>query len=125
MVPYPKSSSDDASTLDRVSSELRNSKSSDSPVAALVIQPVQCGTGYAVSDSFMKELRSLTNDNGAALIIDETYTNCGATGKSFFAYQGDADYVVFGKKTQVSGFFSRPESKHASLTFGGDNLSLL
>lgn len=47
----------------------------------------------------MKELRSLTKDNECALIIDETYTNCGATGKGFWGYSGEADYVVFGRKT--------------------------
>jgi 4-aminobutyrate aminotransferase-like enzyme len=32
---------------------------------------------------------------------------------------------VFGKRTQVEGFFSTPESKHSSISFGGDQLRLL
>lgn len=114
-IDYPKSSNDDSATLEKVKSSLRGSK-----VAAVVVSPVQCGTGYTASDSFLKELRSLTTDSETALIIDETNTNCGATGRGFFAYSGPADYVVFGKKTQISGFFSRPSSKQHSLSFGGD-----
>lgn len=89
-------------------------------MAALVVAPVQCGTGFAASDNFMKELRGITQDSETALIVDETHTGCGATGKGFWAYTGPADYVVFGKKTQITGFFSTPSSKHHSVTFGGD-----
>ena len=72
----------------------------------------------------MKELRGITQDTETALIVDETFTGCGATGKGFWAYQGPADYVVFGKKTQITGFFSTPASKHHSLSFGGDQYAL-
>ena len=47
----------------------------------------------------MKELASLAKDNEAALIIDERNSGCGATGRGFWAYNGDSDYVVFGKRT--------------------------
>ena len=59
------------------------------------------------------------------MIVDATETGCGATGKSFWGFEGQSDYLVFGKRTQVEGFFSTPESKHASIAFGGDQLRLL
>lgn len=59
------------------------------------------------------------------MIIDATETGCGATGKSFWGFDGDADYLVFGKRSQVEGFFSRPASKADTVSFGGDHLRLL
>ena len=40
----------------------------------------------------------LTRDHEAALVIDATETGCGATGKSFWGFSGEADYLVFGKR---------------------------
>lgn len=51
------------------------------------------------SDNFINEISSLARDNEAALIVDERNTGCGATGRGFWAYNGPADYVVFGKRT--------------------------
>ena len=101
-------------------SNLRSQKQSGNPVAALVIEPMQSTSGHVASDRFISELRSLTKDSEAALIIDATETGCGATGKSFWGFTGEADYLVFGKRTQVEGFYSTPQSKHSSISFGGD-----
>lgn len=96
---YPKSPSEDSSALDQIRTQLREARSANRSVAALVVAPVQCGTGFVASDNFLKELRGITQDTETALIVDETYTGCGATGKGFWSYTGPADYVVFGKKT--------------------------
>jgi len=40
------------------------------------------------------------------LIVDETNTGCGASGKGFWQYSGPADYVAFGSRTQATGYFS-------------------
>jgi L-lysine 6-transaminase len=69
-------------------------------VAAVVIEPMQSTTGHSANEKFFKELRSLTSDNEAALIVDATETGCGATGKGFWGYHGpEADFLVFGKRT--------------------------
>lgn len=67
----------------------------------------------------------MTSDSQSALIVDATETSCGATGKSFWGYTGEADYLVFGKRSQIEGFFSTSESKVHSNSFGGDHLKLL
>jgi len=65
-----------------------------------VVEPISYLTGQSQSDDFLRDLGSLTRDSETALIIDERNTGCGASGKGFWAYNGDeADYVVFGKKT--------------------------
>jgi 4-aminobutyrate aminotransferase-like enzyme len=81
---------------------------------------MQSTTGNVASDKFLAELRSLTRENEAALIVDATETGCGATGKSFWGFEGEADYLVFGKRTQADGFFSTVDSKAHSISFGGD-----
>ncbi len=121
---YPTSKTESA-VLERVKSTLSSQRSSGSPVAAVVIEPMQSNSGHVASDKFLSELRSLTRDSEAALIVDATETGCGATGKNFWGFEGDADYLVFGKRTQVEGFYSTPDSKQASISFGGDQLRLL
>ena len=86
---------------------------------------MQSTTGHTASDNFLKELSSISAESEAALIVDATETGCGATGKNFWGFTGSADYLVFGKRTQVEGFYSRPSSKHAAISFGGDHLRLL
>ena len=49
---------------------------------------------------FIDELGTLAHESGAALVVDETNTGCGATGAGFWAYSGSAaDYLAFGKRT--------------------------
>ena len=82
-------------------------------------------SGDAVSQNFLAELRSLTNDSDSALVIDSTETGAGASGNSYWGFTGESDYLVFGKRTQVEGFYSTPMSKAASISHGCDHLSLL
>lgn len=86
---------------------------------------MQSTTGHVASDKFLSELRNLTHESEAALIVDATETGCGATGRSFWGFEGDADYLVFGKRTQADGFYSTADSKSNSISFGGDQLRLL
>lgn len=91
----------------------------------MVVEPVHGSTGAVASDTFLGGLRSITKSYGSALIIDATDSACGATGKNFWGYNGHADYVVFGKRAFVEGYFSRTDSKMHSITFGGDPLRAL
>ena len=92
--------------MSQVKAALENRCDGNKPVAAIVIEPTNAQTGYTASDSFISELASLARDRDAALIVDESNTCCGATGKGFWQYNGSADYVTFGKRMQVNGFFS-------------------
>lgn len=106
-VSYPSDASQESQILEQVRSIVGDKKGSDSPIAAIVIEPTQQSTGYTASDSFIGALKSIAADFDAALVVDETSTGCGASGKGFWQYQGPAaDYVAFGKRTQVAGFYS-------------------
>ena len=67
----------------------------------------------------------MTKTHGAALIVDASESGCGATGKNFWGFNGHADYVVFGRRSFAEGYYSRPSSKAASISFGGDLLRLM
>jgi 4-aminobutyrate aminotransferase-like enzyme len=107
---YPMGANDSA-VLESIKQSLHQSKISGSPVAAVVIEPMNSTSGHSASDKFLKELKSISADSEAAFIVDATETGCGATGKSFWGFTGEADYLVFGKRTQVEGFYSKPSSK--------------
>jgi len=105
-VKYPESSSQESQILDSVRSAISKKRDESSPVAAIVIEPTNAQSGYTASANFMNELGRIARDSQAALIVDEQSTCCGATGAGFWQYNGQADYVVFGKRMQVNGFFS-------------------
>jgi glutamate-1-semialdehyde aminotransferase len=81
-------------------------------VAAIIIEPTNSSCGHIATNRFIEQLKSLAASYEAALIVDETNTGCGASGKGFWQYNGPADFVVFGKRTQVSGFFSKECPEH-------------
>ena len=112
---YPSSAAEESAILDSVRSTVGEKRGSGNIVAAIVIEPTQQSTGYVASETFLNGLRSIANDFEAALIIDETSTGCGASGKGFWQSTTQADYVAFGKRTQATGYFS----KGASISLGG------
>ena len=94
------------------------------PIAAIVIEPTNAQTGYTASESFMGDLASLARENDAALVVDETNTCCGASGKGFWQHSGSADYVAFGKRMQVAGFFSDQKAGRRDLNLADNMLGL-
>lgn len=120
---YPTSSNDEAQTLTLIKDALVSKRSQGHVVAAIVIEPTNSTTGHIASNQFFKQLKDLSKDYEAALIVDETNTGCGASGKGFWQYNGPADFVVFGKRTQISGFFSKDCPDH-NYHIGDSELSL-
>lgn len=125
VVAYP--TQDGSKTLEEVKSLLRASRENGKPVAAVVVEPTNWQTGHVAGDDFIRQLRSVAHEAEAALVVDETNTGCGATGKGFWQYNGDADYVAFGRRTQVTGFFSKhlDHHGHSDLHLGGSQLDLI
>lgn len=69
--------------------------------------------------TFYKKIRALTNSFGISMVVDETKTGMGASGKNWahehwHLQDGNGpDFVTFGGKTGISGFFSTSEHKLA------------
>ena len=101
-------------------------------VAAVIVEPIQGegGDRHASAD-FFRQVRRLTSEHGAALIVDEVQTGGGATG-AVWAHEAwqlpePPDVVTFSKKMQLGGFYFRedlapPEPYRIFNTFLGDPL---
>jgi 4-aminobutyrate aminotransferase-like enzyme len=105
ILQYPTSQASENQTLDEVRQTL-NKQRSTKPIGAIVVEPVNSQTGHSLRSQFITDLGTIAHESGAALVVDETNTGCGATGTSFWAYSGSAaDYLTFGKRTQATGYF--------------------
>lgn len=62
--------------------------------------------------TFYKKVRAFAKSEGIPFIVDETKTGMGSSGKNWaheywYLQQGEEpDFVTFGGKTSISGFFS-------------------
>ena len=76
-------------------------------ICAIIIEPIQGeGGDNHFRSEFMRELRTLANENEAMLVFDEIQSGVGLTGKMWAHqhYGVEPDMIAFGKKTQVCGF---------------------
>ena len=80
---YPTSASEEASILENVRASLQANSEAGTPCAAIVIEPTAALTGHTASSDFVAQLRAISNEFEAALIIDETNT-CLASGAGIF-----------------------------------------
>lgn len=78
-------------------------------IAAIIIEPIQGeGGDNHFRAEFLKELRTIADENDILLIFDEVQSGLGVSGK-MWAYQHfgvEPDVVAFGKKTQVCGIMA-------------------
>lgn len=80
-VPYPLTEQDESIILEQVRSTLLGT---GCPFAAILVEPTQQSTGRTVSDSFIDSLNGIASDFDASLVVDETGTAGGASGRGFF-----------------------------------------
>lgn len=83
------------------------------PVAAVVIEPITQLNNEMATPVFYQKLRDICKTRGISLIVDETSTGVGITGK-YWAHEhwyleNHPDFVVFGGAAQVSGFYTTPD----------------
>lgn len=86
----------------------------DTPVAGVIIEPIQSeGGDNEASSYFFQHLQKIVKKNNAYLIIDEVQTGGGGTGKfwchEYFDLETPPDIVTFSKKMQLGGFFHTPQ----------------
>ncbi|PWN28623.1 4-aminobutyrate transaminase [Jaminaea rosea] len=85
-----------------------------SPVAAVVVEPIQSeGGDNHASPFFFQRLREVTRQRGVYLIVDEVQTGVAATG-TFWAHEKwnlphPPDAVTFSKKMQAAGYYHTEE----------------
>lgn len=110
-------------------------------IASLIIEPIQGeGGDNHFRNEFMKELRTICDENEIMFIYDEVQTGIVLTGKMWahehFGDEALPDMICFGKKTQVCGFFAGKridevennvfhESARLNSTWGGNLIDMV
>ena len=79
-------------------------------VLGVIVEQIPIKDYYSVSYHFYRHLQTLVKMNSSHLIIDESFTCGGITGKKWgyenWLFEEDPDFVFFGKIAGVSGFFA-------------------
>nr|MBE5725117.1 putative4-aminobutyrate aminotransferase, mitochondrial-like [Cucujiformia] len=107
---------EDAKCLAEVEELFETYKKKGVPVAGIVVEPIQSeGGDNEASPEFFQGLQDIAKKNGAALLIDEVQTGCGATGKMWchehFNLKAPPDVVTFSKKMLIGGYFHTAEMR--------------
>lgn len=112
-----------AATKDLIASQ----KTAGRDVAAMIIEPISSFENRQATPAYYKKLRAVAAESGIPFIVDETKTGCGQTGK-MWAHEhwwlsdrdgGCPDFVTFGGKAGISGFYSTYENRmHPSCPSG-------
>ena len=86
-------------------------------VGAMIVEPISSFENQFATPRFFKGIRKLAKEHGIPMIVDETKTGMGASGKSWaheywYLSEGNApDFVTFGGKSGLSGFYSTIEHR--------------
>lgn len=105
---------EDAKCLAQVEDLIVTYKKKGSPVAGIIIEPIQSeGGDNEASPEFFQKLQQIAKKHGAGLLIDEVQTGGGPTGKMWchehFNLPTPPDIVTFSKKMQLGGYFHTVE----------------
>jgi L-lysine 6-transaminase len=86
--------------------ELENVLSKNNHISCVIIEPIKCTQGdLYYSEDYLKKIYKICNDYKILTITDEIQTGFGSTGKIWYT-ENLSDIIVFGKKSQVSGFLT-------------------
>lgn len=94
--------------------QINERRSAGKDVAAIIVEPISSLEMRAATPNFFKKLRNLAKTEGIPFIVDETKSGMGQTGKMWghelwFLQDRDGgcpDFVTFGGKAGISGFFA-------------------
>lgn len=107
---------EEARCLQQVCSKIEEYGARGTPVAGVVIEPIQGeGGDNHASPDFFRQLQQVCKDYGAYLVLDEVQTGAGATGQMWFHdtfhLPSPPDIVIFSKKMMTGGFYYTDEMR--------------
>jgi len=110
-------------------------RASGNHVAAVIVEPISSLGNQIATPYFFKQLRRMTADEGISMIVDETKTGMGQSGKNwahdywYLSADNTPDFMTFGGKSGLSGFYStlshRLNDEAASFSQNVDMVKLL
>lgn len=125
MAPFPRyryplqgneaeNRAEDDRCLARVEELMEEYRAKGSPVAGVVVEPIQSeGGDHHASNYFFQQLQALAKRQGGALLMDEVQTGGGPTGKiwchEYFNLPEAPDLVTFSKKMLTGGYYCKEE----------------
>ena len=78
-----------------------------------MLEPVTYFGHKVANPTFYKTIREICSEKGIPFIVDETRSGVGITGKYWghehWYLETNPDIVIFGRATQVSGFYTTNE----------------
>jgi len=96
--------------LDGFRAIIKAQRAEGGDVAALMVEPMSTFGNQMATPYFFKQLRKITRDEGINMIVDETNTGMGASGKNwaheYWYLQDSPDFMIFGGKSGCGGFYS-------------------
>ena len=96
---------------------VNESRSTGTHVAAVFMEPLSSFGQEMATHTFYKKVIDFAKSQGIAVIVDETKTGVGSTGKAWgheYWYLNESqrpDFVTFGGKTGLAGFFADKSNK--------------
>jgi 4-aminobutyrate aminotransferase/(S)-3-amino-2-methylpropionate transaminase len=96
---------------------VKSQRSAGTHVAAVFIEPMSSFGQEMATPTFYKKVIAFAKSEGIALVVDETKTGMGSSGKNWahehwYLFEGqEPDFVTFGGKAGVAGFFSNKSHK--------------
>lgn len=112
--------------------KLIHAKNSAGSVGAIIVEPISSINNQMATPRFYRGLRAMAQNHGLPFIVDETKTGIGASGKNWayeYWYLHDdqaPDFVTFGGKAGISGFYSSLEYRlNSEATSFSDQVNLV
>lgn len=103
--------------LQKVKDIVKSQRASGQEVGAIIVEPISSIANQMASPEYFRKLRFFAQSEGIPFIVDETKTGLGSSGK-YWAHQhwylsedSSPDYVTFGGKSGVSGFYATESHK--------------
>lgn len=119
--PFAYNQKDNAAEEDRCVQSLvdlvKSERSAGTHVAAIFMEPMSTFGQEMATPAFYKKVLAFAKSEGIALVVDETKTGMGASGKNWahehwYLFEGqEPDFVTFGGKSGVAGFFTNKSHK--------------
>jgi 4-aminobutyrate aminotransferase-like enzyme len=91
----------------------RTVRESEFPVRAIIMEPLTFFGNYFATPTFYQKVREFAAKEDIPFIVDETRSGVGITGKYWghehWYLENAPDFVVFGRASQVSGYYCKLE----------------
>mgnify|MGYP001036353150 FL=1 len=117
--------------LDNFKNIIEAQRANGGAVGAVVVEPISSIGNQIATPNFFKGIRAVCKNEGVPFIVDETKTGMSSTGKNWghqWWYLGDdqaPDFVTFGGKSGLGGFYSTLAHRLEDATTFSQNLNMV